>query len=226
MNDVEKSFFYQAYGSIVSPKQRFNSIQSEDLSKGVTIIFIIAAISSLAGYTYASKMPIILTEGLSQRGGFGPPGTYIDPETLRNNLMSLYALQNLSKIITSWMLPAIFSHTIATVLVGRGSFRRMLTLLGFAHIPLLFQQVARIIDASIISEDILASVISNRLFGQSLGPMFLANFLAEFNVFGIWSFALSVIAASKNYPSTYRKMFAIVMSSYILMALFRMLLPL
>jgi hypothetical protein len=221
MNEEEKSFIRQVFGSIASPKHSFDSIQTEDLSKGVTIIIIIAAISALAGYTYASKMPITMPGGLSQRRGFGPPGANIDPQTLRNNLMSLYALQNMLKVITGWMFPAIFSHTIATVLVGRGSFRRMLALLGFAHIPLLFQQVARVIDASIISEDILASVISNRLFEQGLGSIFLTNFFAEFNVFGIWRVALSVIVASKNYHSPYRKAFAIVMSSYVLMVLFR-----
>jgi hypothetical protein len=225
MNEEEKNFIRQVLGSIVSPKQSFDSIQTDDLSAAVSIIIIIAAISALAGYMYASKMPITIPGELGQRRGFGPPGAYIDPQTLRSNLMSLQAIQNVSKAFLNWIFPAIISHTIATVLVGRGSFRRMLTLLGFAHIPLLFQQVARVIDAFIIKEAILATVISNRLLGQGLGAMFLANFLAEFNVFGIWRFALSVIAASKNYHSTYRKTLGIVMSSYGLMALFRLFLP-
>jgi len=225
MNEEKKSFIRQVFASIVSPKQSFDLIQTEDLSASISIIIIIAAISALAGYIYASKMPITIQGELSQRRGFGPPGAYIDPQTLRNNLMNLQVLQNVSKTLLTWIFPAIIIHTIATILVERGSFRRMLTLLGFAHIPLLFQQIARVIDAFIIKEAILATVISNRLLGQGLGPMFLANFLAEFNVFGIWRFALSVIAASKNYHSTYRNTLGIVMSSYGLMALFRLFLP-
>jgi len=226
MSDEEKSFISQVLGSIASPKRAFDSVQSGDLWKGVALIIILAAVSALAGYTYASKMSITILGRLSQPTGFGPPGADIDPQTLKRNMMTFYALRDGLRAFTGWLLSAALIHILATVLAGSGNFKRMLALLGFAHIPLIPQQALRVIDAYTIPAEVLARVISNRLLGQSLGLRLLTNFLAEFTVFGVWSFALAFVAASANYQATYKKAAAAVMSAYILMILLQLFLPL
>lgn len=186
---------------------------------------ILTSVSAWAGYNYASKPPVILPEGFGPHGPFGPPGQFVDPQTFRRNIMTLYALRDGLMTVTGWLIPAVLLHLSATLLVGKGSLKRTLAQTGFASLPLFIQQAIRLIDAYTISAEELLSVVSAQPLGQTLVLRFVSNVLSVFTVFGLWAFALTVVAVSINYKASTKRSGTAVAFAYLVFILIRLFLP-
>lgn len=225
MSEERKGVLNQILGCMASPRKAFESIQEEDLWKGVVLILILTSVSALAGYNYASKLPVTIPEGFGPHGPFRPPGQFVDPQTFRRNIMTLYALRDGLRAVAGWLIPAVLLHLSATLLVGKGSLKRTLAQTAFASIPLLIQQAIRLIDAYTISAEELLSVVSAQPLGHTLTLRFVSNVLSVFTVFGIWAFALTVVAASINYGGSKSRTLTATTVAYLAFVVMRVFIP-
>lgn len=212
----------QIWRCVASPRKAFESIQGEDLWKGVLLIFILSSVAAWAGFVYASKIPFNLPGEPRLPGTYGP---YIDPEAFRRNIMTISALQSSLRMVAGWLIPSALLHLSASLFVGKGSLKRMLALTGFASIPLIIQQLLRLIDAYTISVEEITSVIANRFLGLSFALQFMSNVLGVFTVFGIWAFALTVVAVSVNYKAPAKRALIAAGLAYLVFILLRLFLP-
>lgn len=220
MSDEKRGFLSQAWGCLTSPRGTMGSIQGGDLRKGAALILVLALISAWAGYVYASKLPLELPEQ-SRHTGFGP---IISPGALRRSLMTISAVRDGLRVITGWLIPSVLLH-LFTSLRGKGSLRRMLALTGFTSIPLILQKALRLLDAYVISEEAILSIIEAQAPGRNLALQLVREVSTVFTVFGLWAFALTIVAASINYRTSTMKAAAATSSAYLAFILLRLLLP-
>ena len=225
MSEEKRGFLSQIRGCVTSPRKAFGSIRGEDLWKGVVFVLILTAVSAWAGYNYASKLPVTITEGFGPHEQFGPPSQFVDPQTFRRNIMTFYALRNGLRAFAGWLIPSVLLHLFASLLAGKGSLRRTLALTGFASIPLIFQQILRLIDAYTISKETFLSIIAAPTLGRTLTLRLIGEASSVFTVFGLWAFALTVVAISINYKASTTKAAAAASSSYLAFILLRLFLP-
>ena len=231
MSEKERGFLGQIRGSLISPRGAFESVDGKDLWKGVVLIIILTAVSAWAGYIYASKLPVTIPDGFGSLGRARPfgragsPMQFTDPEVFRRNTMTLYALRDGLGVFTGWLITAVLLHLFASLMAGRGSLKRTLALTGFSSIPLLFQQLLRLIDAYTISGEAFLGIMGNRILGKTLTLHLMSEALNVFTVFGIWTLALTIVAVSINYTASTKKAAAAVISSYVLLIILRLFLP-
>ncbi|MGB9622693.1 MAG: hypothetical protein ACPL07_02500, partial [Candidatus Bathyarchaeia archaeon] len=111
------------------------------------------------------------------------------------------------------------SRTISTV---RG-FKRLATLLGFTYIPLMFQQILRVVDSYSISEEFLNAYIQST--NQSYIGSIANVVIKTFSIFGIWTFALTVLAISNNSNLVIKKSIPVTVVIYFFYIILRIFLP-
>ncbi|MBS7630300.1 YIP1 family protein [Candidatus Bathyarchaeota archaeon] len=204
-------------GIIKSPKRTFNLIESKDFKKGFLIVLINAGLSVLAEFNYGMKMDLLK---------FLPTGnnfTLINPETFRRNLVTIISLFNGLGVIVGWFILSIIAYSISRSSSMHGGFKRLATLIGFTYLPLMFQQIIRVVDSYIIPEEFLNAYIQSR--NQSyIGS--LANVAVRtFSIFGIWTFILTVLAISNNSNLSIKKSILITIAIYSLYIILRTFLP-
>jgi len=232
MSEEKRGFINQIWGCMASPRQMFKSIEGEDLRKAMALILILAAVSALAGYGYASELPVTMPErfGPSGRSGsptrFGPPRQSIDLQAFRRSILVFRALRDGLSAVAGWLVLSVVLHLSASMLAGKGSLRRMLALTGFASIPLILQQLLRVIDAYTISGQALLSVAAAKTSGQPLISRLLNEAFAVFTVFGLWTFALTIVAVSVNYRVSIKRATFASAFAYLVFILLRLFSPL
>lgn len=222
MSEEKIGFLRQVWGCVASPRKAFESIQGEDLWRGMLLIIIMTLVSAWAGFMYTSKLPFNLPEESEWPGGHSP---YIDTEAFRRNIMTFSALNSGLRVVAGWLISSVLLHLFASLLVGKGSLKRMLALTGFASIPLIIQQLLRLIDAYTISREEITGLIAARFLGRTFVFQFMSNVLGVFTVFGIWSFALTVVAVSVKYKSSVKRSSASAVVAYLVFILLRIFLP-
>lgn len=225
MSEGKNGFLSQIWWCIASPRKAFESIRGEDLWKGVILILLLASLSAWAGLGYASKLDIKPPE-LPRSSRFMRPGGAIDVEVFRRNVMTFYALREGFRVTAGWLISSVLLHLFASFLAGNGSLRRTFALTGFASIPLLFQQILRLLDAYTIPRGEVSSLIAARVLGLSLAMRLLSGLLAVFTIFGLWTFVLTVVAVSINYESSRTRTVAATAAAYLLFIAVRLFLPL
>ena len=225
MSEERRGFLSQVWGCVASPRKALESIRGEDIWKGVVLVLILTAVSALAGYNYASKLPVKIPEGFGPHEQFGPPRQFADPEAVRRNIMTFSAMGDGLRAISGWLIPAVLLHLFASLLAGKGSLRRTLALTGFASIPLIFQQILRLIDAYTISKEAFLSIIAAPTLGPTLTLRLIDEASSVFTAFGLWTFALTVVAISINYKASTARAAAAASSSYLAFILIRLFLP-
>ena len=202
--------------SLFSPRKTFESIQGKDLSGGLLVIALIALFSAWTGYIYSFKLPILQIPGIGQNGGFQNPGTF------RTNMAILLAIGSGLGGVVEWLVLSVLIFLAGRLMIGKGSFRKMLALTAFSSMPLIIQQVLRLIDSYTVPEQTLLSMMSA---GSSTQNLLISQILSVFTVFGIWSFAITLVAVSVNYGASKRRAFAATLTAYILFMLLRALTP-
>ena len=209
----KSSFIRDIIGCLTSPQSSFKSIlEKPSLMKATALILVIAMVAAWASLNYTSKLPSL--EGLVP--GQGIP---VDPEQLRPALTIMSAVTALTGILGTWLASSALVHGFSRALRGNGTFRNMLTLAGYASIPLLIQHVLRLVDSFMISQealqlatDLQMSVIAEAAVGI-------------FTIFGIWSMILLIIAARENYKISTAKSTAATILSFIVLIFISAFLP-
>ena len=227
MSKTEKKteFPKQIWTCLKSPRKGFESIREEDLWKGAVLILLVASFSALAGFNYASKSPLQLPVGLTPGNRQVFPRQAFDTEAFRKSFVILSTVGNGLKVITGWLITAVILHIFARFLAGKGSLKRLMALTGFASIPLVLQQILRLIDSLTISRDTLININVARALGRTLAMRLLTGVLTIFTVFGIWVFALTILAVSFNYESSRRRAATVTLLAYLVFVVMRVFLP-
>ena len=225
MSETKIGIRDQVWSCIRSPQKGFESVKAEDLWKGAVLILIVVVLSAYAGFNYASKTPLQLffSSILSTPGPI--PRQAIDAEAFRKNFIIFSTIGNGLKVITGWLVTAVLLHIFANLLAGKGSLKRLLAQMGFASIPLVIQQVLRLIDALTISKETVLGIMASRSFGRTLALRFMNGMLTTFTVFGIWATILTIIAVSINYESSNRRAATATILAYLVLIVVRLFLP-
>lgn len=226
-------FLGKVAGVLTSPGKAFESIEEGDFMRGVALVLLAAVLTAWAGVLYTSKMDLTaLAPSLgssSRAGGFfgqGFQGTpSIDVETMRSRLMPFIAIGYGLGAFTRWLVPSLIILFIAKILVGEGSSKRALAMTGFAHAPMVAQQLLRVADAYRITSQELTVIVSSRLIATNLIGRILNQALSIFTVFGVATVVLTVFAVSTNYEATMKRAAAVTISSYLVYVLLRTYLP-
>jgi len=225
MNEKKTRIIDQIRNSMRSPIKGFVSITEKDLWKGAFIILLVALFSAITSFNYTSKSPfqLPLDSASNAAPSFGPQS--INPETVRGNFILLSTVRDGLKAITGWLVTGVIIHIFARLLGGNGGFKRLLALTGFASIPQVLQQIIRLIDAYTISRETLISLITVQAITKSLPDRFISQVITTFSIFGIWTFALTIIAVSANYKYSKGKAATATIIAYLVLIMTRILLP-
>ncbi len=209
----KSSFIRDIIGCLTSPQSSFKSIlEKPSLMKATAIILVIAMVAAWASLNYTSKLPSL--EGLLP--GQGIP---VNPEQLRPALTIMRAVTALTGIFGTWLASSALVHGFSRALRGKGTFKSMLTLAGYASIPLLIQHVLRLADSFMISQEALqlATNLQMSVIAEAA--------VGIFTIFGIWSMILLIIAARENYKISTVKSTAATILSFIVLIFISAFLP-
>lgn len=152
-------------GIVASIRGRFEKITGGDLSKGLAVILIIAALSTVDSYVYAVSA---VNEG-NGFGFFAIAITFVTP-------------------IVSWSLFTLVVHSVSVLLGGKGERRRFFAMCGYAYLPIVVQQVLQII----IDLVNISTLAQSPLTEQGLIGIFLNHFNL-FKVLVLFLVAVAVI---------------------------------
>ena len=203
------SFIEKMIGVITVPSETFKNITEKDLKKGLLIIIITALLSGFAGSTYFSKMSL------------GP-----QLSEMQSQMTPFIAIANALTYVTRWLAPSLIITVIAKLMIGDGNTKRLLSMTSFASMPLLIQQILRLIDSQIVSPAEVGQVIASRFTGEGLLIRFLNQGLNVLNVFGLITVILTVYAVTENYGTSKRKAAQVTVISYLTYLIIRTFLPL
>lgn len=209
----KSSFIRDIIECLTSPQSSFRSIlEKPSLMKATALILVIAMVAAWASLNYTSKLPSL--EGLLP--GQGIP---VNPEQLRPALTIMSAVTALTGIFGTWLASSALVHGFSRALRGKGTFKSMLTLAGYASIPLLIQHVLRLADSFMVSEEALQLATNLQI------PVIAEAAVGIFTIFGIWSMILLIIAARENYKISTAKSAAATILSFIILIFISAFLP-
>lgn len=216
MNEREKrklGFIGTIIRCLISPRSSFRSIlEKPSLMKATAVVLIIAILAAWAGFNYRGKLPMTPPPG---QLGAPPPGQ------AGQALIIMEAIMALIGVFGTWLISSALIHGFSRTLGGRGYFRSMLTLAGYASVPLLIQHAIRLADSYVVSQEALLQLATS----LRLNPI--ANAALDiFTIFRIWSIVLLVIAARENYKISTKRSIAATGLSFIVILFISVLLPL
>ncbi len=224
MNERESgklSFIREIIGCLTSPRSSFRSIlEKPSLMKATALILVIAIVAAWASFNYTGKFPPSFF--VDQR-----PGGIVNPEQLRQASMIVNAMVGLIGVFGTWLISSALIHGFSSPFGGKGTFKSMLTLAGYASTPFLIQQVLRLADSFTASQEEVLHLLTG--FQISVYPLLntIANAAMNiFTIFRLWSIVLLVVAIRENYKMSTARSIVIVATSFILIALLSMFLPL
>ncbi|MFQ6065616.1 MAG: YIP1 family protein [Candidatus Bathyarchaeia archaeon] len=207
------SFKREIVGCLTSPQSTFKSIlKKPSLVKGTAQILVIAIVAAWASFNYMSKLP--LTFFTQQLEEFFPGEVIpVSSEQIRQASIIMSAVTALIGVFGTWFISSVLIHGFASVLRGKGSFKTMMTLVGYASTPLLIQQILRLAYSLLVGEEVLQLVGGLHISAYRLLNMIGNAAVDTFTIFRLWSIVLLIIAASENYKiSTVRSVVAAALS--------------
>ena len=155
-------------GIVASIRGRFEKVTERDFPKGLAVILIIAVISTVDSYVYAVGAR---NEG-EGFGFFAIAVIFIAP-------------------IVSWSIFTLVIHYVSVLLGGKGDRKRFFAMCGFAYLPIVIQEVLRVID-DLINISMLVQYAATE---QGLIELFLNHF----NLFKVMVLFLVAVAVMVNY---------------------------
>jgi hypothetical protein len=153
-------------GIVASIRGIFEKITGGDLYKGLAVILIIAALSTVDNYIYA-------VSAVNEGNGFG---------------FLVIAITFVTPIV-SWSLFTLVVHSVSVLLGGKGERRRFFAMCGYAYLPIVVQQVLQII----IDLVNISTLAQSPLTEQGLIGIFLNHFNL-FKVLVLFLVAVAVMA--------------------------------
>ncbi len=236
MSEGMSGFTEKLVGVLTSPGETFRTIEEGDLKKGLTIVLLAAILSAWAGMTYTSKMEfntyVLLQNGqggASTPGGFSHPGTIetqeFDPEAVMSRLIPFIAIGGFIGSLTRWLVPSLLVAMTARILIGGGSYKRLLAMTGFAYTPMAINQILRVIDASMITTSGVAALTAQQTVGAGLISRIFNQALNVFTIFGLAVALLTIFAVSVNFNTTKKEAAKATILGFLLYILLRTFLP-
>lgn len=227
MNERENKksrFIREIIGCLTSPRSSFKSIlEKPSLMKATALILVIAIVAAWASFNYMGKLPLTF---FAQRV-FPGQGIPVNPEQLRQASIIMSAVTALIGVFGTWLISSALIHGFSRTLRGKGSFKSMLTLAGYASAPLLIQQVLRLADSFMAGqEELLQLATSLQISAYPLLNSIANAAVDTFTIFRIWSIALLIIATRENYKMSTTRSTVATFLSLIIMVFVSVFLPL
>lgn len=213
------SFIGQVIGCLISPQSSLKSIMEKPiLFRATVLILVIAVIAAWASYNYTGKLPLAFIPE-KETGPFAGPG--VSPEQIRQASMIVSAMMGLFGVFGSWLISSAIIHVLSKRQGGRGSFKDMLTLAGYASTPLLIQHLLRLIDSFMVTEQGALQLLAlAQVFNQPLLNAVANSVINTFSIFKLWSIGLFVIVICEKYGiSTARSIVTVAVTYIIIMFL-------
>jgi len=225
---LEQGFLRQVIGCIASPRRTFKSIAGKpSLVKAAVIVFFIAVFAAWASYNYLGKFPLPSVTPQDRNRGFPGPGGFVNPEQIRQTLMVLGAVMKLVGVFAAWFVSSAILHGFSRVTGGKGNFKGVMALAGYASTPLLILHLLRLADSILTSEEGMLQLMGGlQLSANPFLNLTLNSVLNTFSLFRVWSMALLVIALREYYGISTSKSVLVVLLSYVLIALLSAFFPL
>jgi len=211
----ESSFLGQVIGCLTSPRSSLKLILEKPiLFRAAVLILVIAIIAAWASYNYTGKLPLAFIPE-QEVGNFGGAG--VSPEQIRQASMIVSVMMRLFGVFGSWLISSAIIHVLSRRQGGRGSFRDMLTLAGYASTPLLIQHLLRLIDSFMVTEQgVLQLLVVAQVFNQPLLNAVANAAINTFSIFKLWSICLFVIVICENYGISTARSIITVAATYII----------
>lgn len=227
--DEMPGFIRQVIGCLTSPRSSLKSIlEKPSLLKATALILLIAIPAAWANYNYTGKLPLtfVAEREAGLRFPFIPHGL-VSPEQLAQTSMIVNAMTGLVGVFGSWLISSALFHGFSKAQRGKGTFRNMLTLTGFASTPLLIQHLLRLIDSFMASqEEVTRLAVRLQIFINPFLNLIANAVVNTFSIFRLWSIALFVIAVSENHKISTVRSIATAVATYAIMVFLSIFLPL
>lgn len=239
MNDnTNRGLASQIVGCLTSPRRTLQEIlEKPNLKKATMIILLIAIMAGWASYNYTGKLPF--TPELLPGGGTLPRGPFggmfrsgaggagqSNPQFPMQIRPILSTIVGIVGILGSWLISSILFHLISKTQGGNGEFKNMLTLAGYASTPLLIQQLLRLVDSFLITEDVITQFAQGlQLFASPFPNAVLNSAMKTLNIFKIWSIILMIIAIKKNYKISTSRSVIVSVGAYVILIFVSIVLP-
>jgi hypothetical protein len=193
MSDVKLGFLEQITGVLYRPKYVFSRVSGSDLLKGLLLMILMTFFAVYSSMNYMSKIPL----------------SVISPQ-LEGSMAVFVGIGTGITIIVGWVAVTILLHGLGVLSGGGGTMKRFFAMHGFASVPVLLNQLIRVMDSSFLDSSTLTSFylayrdIDNKLLKALLGTNLL-------NIWGLATFALLIVAVEENYEVNRTRAFLIVL---------------
>jgi hypothetical protein len=201
MSDEKPGFIGQLTGVLYRPREIFRTVDESDITRGLIVMIVMVLLAAYSSTLYMSKIPLSV---------LSPQLEGMDTSQFEGTMGIFAGIGAGLTIIVGWIASTLLMHGMGKLSGGSGSLKRMFALHGFASLPGLFNQLIRVADAYMID--------STTLTGYFLASRDLAKLLRVFigaNLFNIWGLAtigLLVLAAEENYGVSRGRALLIVMA--------------
>jgi len=231
MNNRESgkaSFIKEIIGCLISPRSMFRSIlEKPSLLKATGLILVIAIVAAWASLNYTGKFPLTYLAQQQEGWLFPRHGNLVNSEQLRQALMIMSAMMGLVGVFGTWFISSALIHGFSGPLGGKGAFKSMLTLAGYASAPLFIQHVLRLVDSFMVSQEGLLQIATSlQISGYPLLNSIAYAAVDIFTIFRLWSMVLLIIATRENYKISKTRATVATVLAFIIVVFISAFLPL
>ena len=213
----DSGFVRDIIRTLTSPRNSFKSIlKKPSLKKATVLILVIAIVAAWASFNYGGKLPLPDLDQDQQPLG---------PGQLTQLMMIVSAMMAIIGVFGTWLLSSVLVHGISRPLGGKGTFRDMLMLAGYASTPLLMQHVLRLADSFMISQETLQFTAVLQISANPLLNSIANAAVGIFAIFRLWSIVLLIIATRENYKLSTAKSIVVTVLSFIIIVIVSAFLP-
>ncbi len=184
-------FIGQVLGVLYRPKEIFNSVDEDDLMKGLVVVLVMVALAAYSSMTYMGKIPLTVLAPQLQE-------VNVNANQLGGSMGLFAGIGAGISVLIGWVISTLLLHGLGKVSGGDGTMKRFFAINSFVAVPSLLNQVLRVVDASIMdSASLVGYFIAYRDISSKLVKAVIGS-----NILNIWalaSLALLVIGLEENY---------------------------
>ena len=201
MSDDNLGFLEQLTGVLYRPKFVLSRITESDLLKGLLIMVLMTFFAAYSSMNYMSKIPLSV---------LSPQLEGVDTTQFEGTMGLFAGIGSGITILIGWVGLTLLLHGLGVLSGGEGTIRRFFAMHGFASVPSLVNQLIRVIDSSVLDSVALTSFyLAYRDIENKILKAFLGTNL--FNIWGLATFTLLLIAVEENYSVNRTRAFLIVL---------------
>ncbi len=182
-------FIGQFLGVLYKPREIFKTVDEGDLTKAIVIALLMVALATYSTMTYMAKIPLDV---------LAPQLQGVDAGPIAGSMGTISGIAAGVSLLVGWVITGLVLHLMGKFSGGDGSMKRYFALYGFASVPLLLNQVMRVVDASVVDSSSLIGYfvtyrdLSNKLVRALIG----ANLM---NIWALAGIALVSLSLEENY---------------------------